>query len=571
MKQDPSILRQRADKIFKDRPYVNNEQLLDNVSLLVEEYHICMIELELQNEELRAAHLRVEETLKKYTDLYDFAPIGYLTIDKHGFIINANLNVAKMLTTARENVIGTKITKFIDYDHQDIFYRHKIELIRTGKKIECELIMQTAAGQRFYAMLNSEIEVQSANDSYQIRIAITDSSESHHLTQQLLEAKSKAEKMVDERTADLHISNTRLTRESGDHEQTIQRLKLFRNLIDHSNDAIIAIDPATGRFIDFNLRANQLLGYSQQELAALTIQDIQAEIIDELAWNRFAEDVKVNGSMVFESMHKHKDGALTPVEVSIRFIAGATGDYFIEVVRDMTEIHGLREQKYRTKRMAVLGEFSASVAHEIRNPLAALELRLDSLARELAITSKNNSNYAHILAAMECMKQIVDKILNFAKPLRPEFRNVNIHAIIDNSLALLPAKVAQAEFSIVKAYCRETLNVFIDHSHFHQIFVNLIANALEAMADGGKLIITTREERLCAIVEIADTGNGIPPDQIDHIFEAFFTTRHDGTGLGLAIVARLIESNHAKIQVASTVGKGTIFTLSIPRTEDSES
>lgn len=542
------------------RDYRNMSQ--DDIRRLIDESHIYEIELELQNEELRDAQLRLDVSLKKYTDLYDFAPVAYLTICDKGHILEANLAASTLLAKERSKLVNSQLTKFITDEDQDTFYLYRKNVTGgTMAKSPCELQMQTSDGSRFYASLNCIPVADCDNRPSHLRIAITNSTERRQATARVEEARKST---VEEQTRELRAVNRKLLQEIAEHERADQKIKLFCHLIDQSNDAIITADPDTGRLIDFNQCACRMLGYSKQELAALTIHDIHTKLPKQSYETDDIENAEKHGSTFLKTNYKRKDGTVCPVELSSRHVSISTGEYVIEIARDTTQFQKLHDQRNRAERLAVLGEFSASVAHEIRNPLAAIELRLSNLAAALHITPEDNGDYDHILTAIENAKHIIDEILNFAKPAPPDFRNAQITTIIDGNLGMLAARLRDCNVSVVRNYMPQTRPVYVDYSHFMQIFSNIIFNALAAMPDGGNLSITTKERKQFLLVEINDTGTGIGEDGKELIFDPFYTTKPDGTGLGLAIVSRLLEANHSTIKVESMVEKGTTFTISIP-------
>lgn len=250
--------------------------------------------------------------------------------------------------------------------------------------------------------------------------------------------------------------------------------------------------------------------------------------------------------------------------------------------RDLTEIYHLRNQVERMERLALLGELSAGIAHEIRNPLAGIKASAQVLQESLNHEDFRSELINRIVKEVDKSNRLLKEFFKFARPMPPRYGFFDIEMIIDSVYLLLAPRFKKNNIKFREEFEDHLPQVYIDETQIEQVILNFFLNAVDVMTDGGELRITTQKKKLSlldtqqskydvpnqelyyVIIDIADTGKGIKPEVIDKIFNPFFTTKKDGLGLGLSICSRLIEENRGKVDVVSAPGKGTTFTLALP-------
>jgi signal transduction histidine kinase len=236
-----------------------------------------------------------------------------------------------------------------------------------------------------------------------------------------------------------------------------------------------------------------------------------------------------------------------------------------------TTCHNLvvtQKQLLQSEKMAAIGELTASVVHEMRNPLSSVKLNLQIIGRYLAANPPLSEHYQIALEQVAHLEKMFSDLLDYSKPYEIHKAKMDLLPIIDRSLQQLVAVIIGQNVSITKSISEPDIPVAGDPDKIEQAVVNVLKNGIEAAGANGNIDVSARTVRSngTSVVEIAvsDNGPGIPPQQMKRIFQPFFTTKEKGTGLGLSIVRKIIDAHHGDISVSSESGKGTVVRLSLP-------
>jgi signal transduction histidine kinase len=229
-------------------------------------------------------------------------------------------------------------------------------------------------------------------------------------------------------------------------------------------------------------------------------------------------------------------------------------------------------QLRRADRLSALGQLSAGLAHEIRNPLGAIKGAVEILQEDYRAGHPKAEFYAILLKEVERLNDVLTNFLSFARPATPHFAPVDVRGVLAALEGLISGQARGHRVQIFTSFHAGPSRVMADESLLKQAFLNIMLNAVEAMPEGGDLAISTRlsprsgdgDRPECIEVVFDDTGPGIREEDLGRIFDPFFTSKKDGTGLGLAITHRIIENHHGAIQVVSQQGKGTTFVVTLP-------
>ncbi len=226
----------------------------------------------------------------------------------------------------------------------------------------------------------------------------------------------------------------------------------------------------------------------------------------------------------------------------------------------------------RADRLSSLGLLTAGLAHEIRNPLVAIRTFTQLLPERYDDPEFRNGFQGLALKEVDRICGLINDLLSFARPSKPNVAPENISDVVENIARILESQAKEKNVEITREFDLRVPKVWIDKEQMKQVFMNLILNAIQAMKGGGSIVISTRisarnnDELIkeCVQVEIRDTGVGIPEENLEHIFDPFFTSKDEGSGLGLAVSHQIVQEHGGFLTVESTVGKGTTFFVHVP-------
>jgi two-component system NtrC family sensor kinase len=230
------------------------------------------------------------------------------------------------------------------------------------------------------------------------------------------------------------------------------------------------------------------------------------------------------------------------------------------------EIRRIHSQLFRSEKLASLGKLAAGVAHEINNPLTGILANSSLLLEDLPADDQRREDVEIIVNETIRCREIVKRLLDFARQTKPQKKLTDVNALIDNIILLVRNQTSFRNIVIEKNLAGGLPEILCDNDQIQQVFINIILNASEAMPGGGKLTVSTAlsADGEFVTISMADTGPGIPEDRRERIFDPFFTTKEHGTGLGLSISYGIVEQHGGDIGVESTVGKGSTFTVRLP-------
>lgn len=226
----------------------------------------------------------------------------------------------------------------------------------------------------------------------------------------------------------------------------------------------------------------------------------------------------------------------------------------------------------RTDRLSSLGLLTAGLAHEIRNPLVAIRTFTQLLPERYEDAEFREGFQGLALKEVDRICGLINDLLSFARPSKPNVAPENINDVVDNIARILETQAKERGMAISREFSDSLPKVWIDREQMKQVFMNLILNAIQAMRDGGSIVLATRLSakneteltREYVQIEVRDNGVGIPPQDLEQIFDPFFTSKDEGSGLGLAVSHQIVQEHGGFVTVNSTVGKGTSFFVHVP-------
>ena len=245
---------------------------------------------------------------------------------------------------------------------------------------------------------------------------------------------------------------------------------------------------------------------------------------------------------------------------------GRNFNHMMQQLRDSrVEIERLhRTQMSRAEHLATLGELATGLAHEIRNPLAGIAGVIEIVGRDLPATSPARAVVKDVRLEISRISRTLTDLLETARPRRPEVRRSNLNTTVEHAVMLARQQVLSRPIKIELQKAPDLPEVEHDSDQVHQVLLNLLLNAVQAMEKTGTVKVEIDKRDSFASVVVSDTGRGIAPQNLPNIFRPFYTTKGDGTGLGLSLAHRIVEDHHGRIEVTSVVGKGSTFTVLLP-------
>ncbi len=466
---------------------------------------------------------RAEEALResedRYRDLVEHSQDLLCTHDLKGNLLSANPAPARILGYEVAELLKIPMRGLVAPEFREQFDAY-LERIRTTGMDKGVMAVMTRAGERRIWEYNNTLRTEGVPFPIVRGMA-------HDITQ-----RKRAEKSA----------------------------QLFRMLIDQSNDAIEVVDPETLRFIDVNGRACIDLGYSRDELLSKSVYDIDPNV-DESAYLKVNDALRDSGFAILESFHRRKDGSTFPVEVSIKHVR-LDRVYRVTVARDITERkrteQALQESQAalaRVARIASMGELTASIAHEINQPLAAVATNASASLHWLAIQPPNLTEAREAMA--NAMKEanrasgVIERIRTLLRKASPEQRPVDVNEVIRESLALVRSELIRGGVTAKTRLAASVPAVLGDRIQLQQVMLNLIMNAIDAMVaitDRPKtLLIKSAKDAEGVLIQVQDSGKGLDPEHSDRIFESFFTTKPQGIGIGLSLSTSIVESHGGRL------------------------
>ena len=365
---------------------------------------------------------------------------------------------------------------------------------------------------------------------------------SSHLAERLREAGAKLE----QRSADLYDLQS-----------------LYRDVVANISSGLMTLD-RNGQITSFNQAAHDMTGYTGEEMIGKSWRESpfsQSKYI--LAF--FQDGASFPSGISSEMQIRRKDGQWVPIGIGLSALRDGEGNTvgLIGIFRDLTDVKKMEAQLRRADRLAAIGQLAAGLAHEIRNPLAAISGSLQLLREEGTFSRGDRRLLDIVLREAERLKLISGQFLDFVRPKFPSSRSLELNSLLEETAFLLEKSSGHASRSRISLE-RSPSPVYLeaDPDQIKQMTWNISLNALEAMPQGGELNIRLKDQRdtdRSILLEFRDQGEGIAPDQMEHIFDPFYTTKDGGTGLGLSIAQKIVDSLGGRIEVESRLGEGTTF------------
>ena len=343
---------------------------------------------------------------------------------------------------------------------------------------------------------------------------------------------------------------------------------------------------------DMNLRTTyvspsvkEMSGYSVEEAMSLSLEESMTPASLELVRTALAKVTAAEGkgqsnlseAVVLELELIRKDGSIVLVEMKVNLLHDVDGQPsgFLGVTRDITERKRLEEQLQLAGRLAAVGELAAGVAHELNNPLAAIQGFTQLLTARKDVDETLRKDLETIYREAQRASRITGNLLSFGRRHEPEKRLISVNEVVEKTLELRAHQMKVNNIEVSVELQPDLPITMADFHQMQQVFVNIINNAEQAMTEAhgrGKLLVKTKESGKMVQIAFTDSGPGIPEENLNRIFDPFFTTKEvgKGTGLGLSICYGIVAAHGGHIYARSKLGRGTTFVVEIPIVSDNK-
>ncbi|MHB8868656.1 MAG: hybrid sensor histidine kinase/response regulator [Thermoleophilia bacterium] len=556
---DPEELRRRAMALLAGSTLEEFERMSEaDVRALAHELRVHQVELEMQNEELRRALLERDEALDTYTDLYDFAPIGLVTFDVDGRIVEANLTAAALLSVYRGSFVGATLQSFLAVDSLPVFDRFRRSIIATGAKRGCDLEALASDGRHLILRVDGLAYAHGSGSPGRIRAALTDVSTSREMERAL--------------------------RENEEH---------FRSVVENAGDAIITVD-AAGAVVLWNQAAATMFGRTFNEMRGRSLSAIMPEGLQSLHTSALRRAAASHGSRgsgaTLEQIGVRADGKEFPVELTLARWSAGSGEFFTGIVRDLSERRRAQEEHERLEeqlrqalKMEAIGRLAGGVAHDMNNMLTPILGYAEILLEDTPETDSRRADLQEILGAATRARDLTRQLLAFARKQTLDMQVLDLNAVVHGFQKML-SRMLRDNVSLELRLAPLLGVVRGDVGQVEQVLLNLVLNAQDALPNGGVISVATDETVVrdvgsdahqellpgsYVVMTVSDDGHGMSPEVLEHLFEPFYTSKLKGrgTGLGLATVYGIVKQHGGEIFVQSELDRGSVFRVYLPHTE----
>ena len=352
-------------------------------------------------------------------------------------------------------------------------------------------------------------------------------------------------------------------------------VEYYATVIDSVGDGVIVVG-LDGMITLCNPAAEEITGFSRRQALGASFEKLyfQENALVEMVSKTLSTGITISDH---ENVVVRSTGKVKPVAVTCYPLMMNSGEHIgaILTLKDITYIRELEAAVRQADRLSTLGTLAAGLAHEVKNPLGGIMGAAQLLERELDEESDLLEYTRVMIRETERIDHIMRELLELASPRGLKLGPVNLHKVLGDILLLQKQSVAQRNISFVKQFDPSIPAIMADETMLTRLFLNLIKNAIDAMAASGQLTVVTRvladyrmtqnerHSRMVAI-EVIDDGPGIPPADLEDIWTPFFTTKSSGTGLGLTICHKIVAEHRGMIKVESELEHGTRFTVLLP-------
>ncbi|VAV84256.1 diguanylate cyclase/phosphodiesterase (GGDEF & EAL domains) with PAS/PAC sensor(s) [hydrothermal vent metagenome] len=530
----------------------------------------------------------LRESEEHFSTVFKESPVGMFIVDMDYKLVDVNEVLCTTLGYSKDDfTISTLINciwpKGARGDARRIFGEMFSEN-RPFYRVEKNCVQSD--GQRFWVALTASILHDNQGKPLYGLGMVEDISERKEVEAGLRRTRADLELRVSKRTRELTKVNDALRSEITERQVVEDELRLFKRLINGSNDCIAVIDPESGGYLEVNDKLCESLGYSREELLTMNIIEVSSLVPNSEVWKRDEHLLRETGVWRREGEFKRSDGSSFPVDINVKLISQGDKDYIVSIARDITERRQeelereeIKMQLQRSQKMEAVGRLAGGIAHDFNNIQSAIKTMASLGMRSLDSSSPAYGHFKKIDEATKRASNLTSQLLTFSRHEKKDFVNIDICKVTTEVLDLIRPLIGR-DIEIDLDTGSAPMVVKADKGNVEQVVTNLVLNAKDAMHGSGKITIDLEKvsfsdessvgvsngragDFVCLKVE--DSGHGIAPADMRHIFEPFYSTkdRDKGVGLGLAVVYGIVKDHFGFIDLSSRPGD-TIFSIYLP-------
>jgi PAS domain S-box-containing protein len=544
--------------------------------------HVHEIELEVQNENLSRARAQAEASADKFSELYDLAPIGYLTLDRKGTMRQMNLSGARLLGRERARLLNRRLGLFVAQGDRLAFsaFLEKVFAGRTRKR--CEVTLARGGSQP----LTVQIECMRSAGGQECRAVVLDITERQQAREALQRAHDELELCVAARTEDLRRANAELRAEIAQRKQTEAALKQseerFRHVAETAGEFIWEVD-AEGLYTFASPSVERTLGYTPAELVGKKhFYDLfDPAVREELKAAAFQVFAARQAFRDFPNANVSKSGQLVHLETSGIPVLDSAGKLlgYLGTDTDVTgrkqsvlEIVQQRHELAHIARVSTLSQLASSLAHELSQPLGAILRNAEAAELFLQEPAPDLDEVRAILADIRKDDQragaVIDGMRALMKRREAERCRLDLNLLAGEVVTLVRLDAEMRRVRLTVETKPALPPVQGDRVQLQQVILNLLLNAMDAVNGNSPakrlVVLQARSAGPAVEVTVSDNGHGIPADHLARVFEPFFTSRPKGLGMGLAISRSIIEVHGGRLWAENNPAGGATFTFTLP-------
>ena len=587
-------LRKNSVEKLKKKPADRQKLPVNNPSEVIHELEAHQIELETQNEELHRSQAQLEESRSRYSDLYDFAPIGYFVFDSNGLILEVNLSGATQLGVERSYLVKKPFSFYISRDDRNLFCLHREKSLETKTKQTCEIRLVRKDGSQLYALLDTVAIENSKDNSIRLRTIV------HDITE-----RKDAEEKLNNLTTTLKQNMQKIQF----HESRLQALLILNQLKEASTQELM--DFVLEEAVKLTKSKNGYLKIIHKDQAIMTVhswsmnkmtQSVHVEktglLLEKIQpQETVAIDDSVNVSPFKSGKYEELGEVTRHIDVSVAEngqiikagVGNKTEEYDDSDIRQVILlIQGMWKLMVRNLAMEQLKEameaksqFVSMASHELRTPLTIIKegIRLVLQGKSSQLDDKQKMLLGLAQRNVDRLARLINNILDFQKldsgKIDFNMQDNDANEVVREIKETMATLANDEKLSLITELDESLPIVEFDRDEIMQVLINLVSNAIKFTDQGGVTITSAREGNTIRI-SVQDTGPGIKNEDLPRLFHEFGqltdvgNRKPAGSGLGLVISKKIIERHSGNIWAESEYGKGTTFHFVLPVEERKE-